>query len=342
MASRNKKGKIHGIFKSEFQISFFHKPSMKETDIYYYIVLEDIIFIKMRLLFDIVLVIDEIYGMTSSYIEPYYQRLFQLLKTQTSVTVIISLVGNTTAFRQTCQKFQTPVIEHESFLDCSSQFYSKFKNYCGNNPNYFGFYLVALKDDTFSIIESYQTGTDNIEEEDINDSVQDSVCQPKIEQSQVDTKSTAVRNDITQYIEEDSNFPEIVKYIQDKFPLTQASFNNCKLSISKVDKHPKLPYYQVNIVQVDCNDTIGEFQLIVFGNTIQISNINSKSVSLKIDVLHAFQCIHILCDWNICVINVDAHDVLYHILHEEYTQAKLSPQNMSAYVNPKLPIFNIG
>ena len=95
MASRNKKGKIHGIFKNEFHISFFHKPSMEETDIYYYMILDDIIFIKMRLYGDIVLIIEELYPLTSSYIAPEYEKLFNILKNQTVVTVVISLIGNT-------------------------------------------------------------------------------------------------------------------------------------------------------------------------------------------------------------------------------------------------------
>lgn len=154
MAARNKKGKIHGIFKSEFQISLFHKPTMEETDKYYYIILEDLIFIKMRLLYDIVLVIDELYPLSMSYVEPYYERLFNLLKGQTSVTVVVSLIGNTGPFRQTCSRFGAPIVEKEEFLDCSNQFYSKFKNYCGNDTNRFGFYLIALKEETISAIEA--------------------------------------------------------------------------------------------------------------------------------------------------------------------------------------------
>lgn len=159
MASRNKKGKIHGIFKSAFQISFFHKPTMEGTDIYYYVVIEDLILLKMRLLYDVALVIDEVTPLTMTYLEPQYETLFSLLRDQTSVTVLVSLIGNTNAFRQVCSKYDTPIVEKEEFLDCSAPFYSKFKNYCRNDVSRYGFYLVALREDTFSTIEAAQTQT---------------------------------------------------------------------------------------------------------------------------------------------------------------------------------------
>lgn len=156
MASRNKKGKVHGIFKSAFQISFFHKPTMTDGDIYYYIVLEDLILLKMRLLFDIVLVIDEVTPLSMAYLEPQYDKLFTLLRDQTSVAVLVSLIGNTTVFRQVCNNYGTPIVEKEEFLDCSQIFYNKFKNYCRNDANRYGFYLVALKEEMFSAMDSSQ------------------------------------------------------------------------------------------------------------------------------------------------------------------------------------------
>lgn len=154
MASRNKKGKVHGIFKAAFQISFFHKPTMTDGDVYYYIVLEDLIFLKMRLLFDIVLVIDEVTPLSMAYLEPQYDKLFNLLRDQTSVAVLVSLIGNTTAFRQVCNNYGTPIVEKEEFLECSQIFYSKFKNYCRNDAGRYGFYLVALKEEMFSVMDS--------------------------------------------------------------------------------------------------------------------------------------------------------------------------------------------
>lgn len=154
MASRNKKGRIHGIFKSAFQISFFHKPTMEETDIYYYIVLEDLILLKMRFLYDIVLIIDEVMPLSMTYLESQYEKLFTLLKEQTSVTVMVSLVGNTYAFKQACDKYDTPIVEREDFLDCSTTFYNKYKNYCRNDISRYGFYLISLREETFTLVKT--------------------------------------------------------------------------------------------------------------------------------------------------------------------------------------------
>lgn len=169
MASRNKKGKIHGIFKNEFHISFFHKPSMEETDCYYYMILDDVVFIKMRLVADIFLIIEELYPLTSSYITPEYEKLFNLLKTQSVVTVLVSLIGNTSEFRQTCLGHDTPVIEDERFVDYPQTFYNKYKNYCGNNSAMYGFFLIALKDESFEMLDKFSSTKKEPEIEESND-----------------------------------------------------------------------------------------------------------------------------------------------------------------------------
>lgn len=149
MASRNKKGKLHGIFKSQFQISFFYKPSMEGMDIYYYLVLEDILFLKLRFVENTVLIIEDITPLTSSYMEKEYERLFTFLKEQTTITVLVSLIGNLGAFRQTCMRMDAPLIEDDRFIAYPEPFYQKYKNYCGNDATRFGFFLLALNEDSF-------------------------------------------------------------------------------------------------------------------------------------------------------------------------------------------------
>lgn len=149
MASRNKKGKLHGIFKSQFQISFFYKPSMEGMDIYYYLVLEEILFLKVRFVENTVLIIEDITPLTASYMEKEYERLFTFLKEQTSITVLVSLIGNLGAFRQTCVRMDAPLIEDERFIAYPEAFYQKYKNYCGNDVSRFGFFLLALNEDSF-------------------------------------------------------------------------------------------------------------------------------------------------------------------------------------------------
>lgn len=149
MAARNKKGKLHGIFKSQFQISFFYKPSMEGSDIYYYMILDDIIFLKLRFIKNTTLVIEDLHPLTTSYLEKEYEKLFNFLKEQTSITVLVSIIGNIGAFRQTCLRFNAPVIEDERFLSYPESFYQKFKNYCGNDIDRFGFFLLALNESTF-------------------------------------------------------------------------------------------------------------------------------------------------------------------------------------------------
>lgn len=243
MASRNKKGKIHGIFKNEFHISFFHKPSMEETDCYYYMILDDVIFIKMKLIADIFLIIEELYPLTSSYITPEYEKLFNLLKTQSVVTVLVSLIGNTSEFRQTCLGHDTPVIEDERFVDYPQTFYNKYKNYCGNNSAMYGFFLIALKDESFEMLDKFSSTKKESEIEESNDEElvgEEASTEELLLDTELDIKMTKLRDFLSihypdMYIEpgEDKNMSYV--HVSQNATLHCYNYNDNNIYIVKIE-----------------------------------------------------------------------------------------------------------
>lgn len=322
MATRNKKGKVHGIFKSEFHISFFHKPSMEETDIYYYIVLEDSVFIKMRLLYGIVLIIDELYPLTTSYISPLYERIFNLLKTQTAVTVIVSLIGNAAEFRQTCIKFDAPIIDDDRFIGCASNFYTKYKNYCGNNVERYGFFLIALKDETFAVIES-NSYDDTINEEkpvEIKKEVEVIPNKPQQEEKPKDkTEPNNVQTNIHPIIR------DLVKKIETtKFGTMEVLFNDGIYSL-------KSPNINMSI------------ELIIFEYTIQVNPIASNSVGDIMDMVRILKDISIGCHAKLYFVNMSDSDISYSLLSMEYQKVRYFPSELkNTFVNPRLQAYFIG
>lgn len=286
MAARNKKGKVHGIFKSEFHISFFHKPSMETNDIYHYIVLNDVIFMKMRLIYDIVLVIEEIYPLTSSYITPEYEKLFNVLKDQTVVTVVVSLLGDTTSFRQTCLGHDTPVIEEERFLNYPQNFYNKYKNYCGNNAYMFGFFLIALKDETFDVIE--KTNIDNNKTEKTSVVIEPEYDGVKIETEIVDSNIEK----LYQYFSEIPNFKDGMKINKDN------------------------DIYSINI-----NDTILDCYFYSEDSDIYITKFHSNGNFIQsFDILNGLSKLAKMCDITVYILNVRRDNRIFDFLNSEWSR----------------------
>ena len=318
MASRNKKGKIHGIFKSEFHISFFHKPTSEETDIYYYIVLEDSIFIKMRLLYGIVLVIDELYPLTTSYMSPMYERIFNLLKTQTAVTVIVSLIGNAAEFRQTCLKFDAPIIDDDRFVGCSQNFYTKYKNYCGNSVERYGFFLIALKDETFSVIENAIEDDIVVENPTIIEEKHEEKLPQKIEQPKIEDKPDITKSNLHPMIE------DLIKGI------SVTRFGTVDISIND------------NIYTLTCVHKNISMEFIIFEHTIQSNPIKSNSVGDIMDLIRIMSNIIKRCNSKLYFVNIAESDISHSILSMEYMKIRYFPQELkNTFVNPRLEAYFI-
>lgn len=298
MAARNKKGKIHGIFKSAFQISFFHKPSMEEADVYYYIVLEDLILLKMRLLYDIILIIDDVMPLSMTYLEPQYEKLFGLLRDQTSVTAMISLVGNTHTFRQVCAKYDTPIVEKEEFLDCSPLFYNKYKNYCRNDISRYGFYLVSMREDTFAMIDSAKRQEPELESSNVE--------QPVL----VEPVMTQIRQQTQKEVVEKSQMEEQIQPI----PEYGAVFMKLWEEVMGMPTTYEINKMDYPVILSDKNVKITLMPQPPADNAVGIVMLDCLSTSEKMTVVDLLETYANQLRKNIRFIGVSDHDIIYNIL----------------------------
>lgn len=152
MASRNKKGKLYSLFSANFDVTFFYKPGGEEgcyNDEFYYFVLDDAIFIKARFIDNAVLIIDSATSMTISIINKTYDKLVKCLKAVDDITILASSIGSGMEFIQACKANNVPVVECPEFLGYSEKFYNKYKCYARNDVTLYGYYLIALHEESY-------------------------------------------------------------------------------------------------------------------------------------------------------------------------------------------------
>jgi len=144
--SRSKKNKLFDLFKSGFKITLFYKPTMNEGDEFYYLVLDDVIKLKVK---DInnVFVIDDVIPITETYIRPIYEKVVRHIMSQDKVTVLISLTGNTIAIQQACVSCNAPVKEDERYITIPLGYYNKLKAFYNDDISKYGFYILSVSDD---------------------------------------------------------------------------------------------------------------------------------------------------------------------------------------------------
>lgn len=143
--ARSRKGKLFNLFKDKFKITFFYKPTMSEDDIFYYIILDDLLKLKIKIIHG-TLVIDDIIPLSTSYMAKIYDALIEILTNQTDFTVLVSLTGNTSAFSSSCIKCGAPIIDDDRFLSIPKNLYLRLKEYYNGDESKYGFYLLAVKD----------------------------------------------------------------------------------------------------------------------------------------------------------------------------------------------------
>lgn len=145
MARTRSRGKLLGLFKSNFKITFFYKPTMLNDDIYYYIGLDDIVLLRIRPVNDAI-VIDDVIPLTTAYLTKTYDLIVQTLVGQSNFTVMISILGNTGVLHPSCIKANTPVIEDQRFISIPEKLYMEWKEYCKEDNSKYGFYLLSVKE----------------------------------------------------------------------------------------------------------------------------------------------------------------------------------------------------
>lgn len=145
MSRKKKRNEIESLFKEAFTVSFIHKPNMETPeDTFYYLILDDLVRIRLKL-FGTILVIDEVTPLSMKYMTPIFKSLLDLLVGQDKYTVLISILGNTNAIRETCAN--TVLIEDERFITVPFQYYKRMVDYYKGDKSKYGFYLLAVVDD---------------------------------------------------------------------------------------------------------------------------------------------------------------------------------------------------
>ena len=145
--ARTKKNKLFDLFKNDFKITFFYKPTMEPGDEYYYITLDDLIKLHIKMIRGVA-VIDAIYPITKSYIKGYYEKMVQMIMAQMKLTVLISTMGNTSVIHQDCIKYDAPLIEDEDYITVPKAMYTKWKTQNIDHLNKYGFYILSVSDET--------------------------------------------------------------------------------------------------------------------------------------------------------------------------------------------------
>ena len=130
----SKKGKVFNLFKTDFTISFFHKPTDGE-DPYHYIVLNDSVRLRIRLGTNI-LIIDEVCPLT----------IITFLKDQTEFSVLLDNSGCIWPITQTAISLGFPLIEDASCSHMGETAYQAYRNYCKNDLAKCGLFLIAVNE----------------------------------------------------------------------------------------------------------------------------------------------------------------------------------------------------
>ncbi|MCM1219760.1 MAG: hypothetical protein NC548_35205 [Lachnospiraceae bacterium] len=143
--ARQKKNKVFDLFKSSFQITFFYKPTMQEDDVFYYVVLDDSLRLKIILIRGVV-IIDNVVQITNTYVKPLFEKMVQTIMNQHELTVLMNVIGNSTQAIQACVSCDAPLVEDERYLTVSQGYYTKLKNVYNNDLTKYGFYILSVSD----------------------------------------------------------------------------------------------------------------------------------------------------------------------------------------------------
>lgn len=144
--SRTKKNKIFDLFKSAFKITLFYKPTLVDGDVFYYVVLDDVLRLKIKEVSGVV-VIDDVIPLTTTYINPVYEQVVRCVMGQSDVTVLVALTGNAFNIQQACIKCNAPIVDDERYITVSNGYYNKLKNAYLDDMSMYGFYILSVSDE---------------------------------------------------------------------------------------------------------------------------------------------------------------------------------------------------
>ena len=148
MGNNRKKNKVYSLFENTYKIGLFYKPSMQIDDVYYYVELDNTIRLMMKLVDETILIIHDIIPLTNAYLVKFYDSFIKFLITQKEFTILISKIGNTSCVDEACIKSSIPIVDDNRFLSVPERLYNRLKELNGGDATKYGFYLVAVSDDT--------------------------------------------------------------------------------------------------------------------------------------------------------------------------------------------------
>jgi hypothetical protein len=144
--ARAKKDRVFDLFKSDFKITFFYKPTSMNGDEFYYITLDNLIELRIKVINN-TLVIDAVVPITKSYIAPIYDKLVETIMKQDRITVLVSTIFDTQSIHQSCISHNAPIIDDEDYITVSHGMYQKWKSVNENELSKYGFYILSVSED---------------------------------------------------------------------------------------------------------------------------------------------------------------------------------------------------
>lgn len=167
MSRKRKPNEVVSIFKEDFSVTFLHKPVMTPGDTFYYLFLDDMIRIRLKM-FGTVMVIDEVVPLTMKYMASMFSTLMDVLIKQEKYTVLISILGDTSGLGAECLKTDAAIVEDSRFITVPEEYYKRIVDYYKGDMTKYGFYLLAVKDEeTGEVVKP----TVNLEDVDLPDEV---------------------------------------------------------------------------------------------------------------------------------------------------------------------------
>jgi len=97
-------------------------------------------------MFQNTMVIDEIIPLTMAIQNDIYRQLGDLLFSQTTFTVLVSILGDTSVFHGECTRLTGIIVEDENLITVSKQFYQRVKVFYQNDASKYGFYLLSCNE----------------------------------------------------------------------------------------------------------------------------------------------------------------------------------------------------
>ena len=153
MGNNQKKNKLYCLFEEQYKINMFYKPSMADDDIFYYVILDNVVRLTLRVFSDSVITIHEVTPLTDAYLVKFYKKLIEFFHNQTQYTVLISRIGNTMWAEESCIELKLPTVDDTRFISVPIRLYERYKKIYGSDTSKYGITIVTVAENFNEIKE---------------------------------------------------------------------------------------------------------------------------------------------------------------------------------------------